>query len=69
MIGWLRLGAAATYASVHRDTLRAWRDDGLRTYVINGVKLIKPSDIDEYIEAHSTVEGFDIGDALKGFVK
>lgn len=60
MSGWMRIKEVEKYASVSRSTVDKWRANGLKTYNVSGVRLIKTADVDEYIEIHSVVEVPDV---------
>jgi len=49
---YLSIGQAAEFVSISRNTLSKWIDLGLPTYVIDGKKIIKRSEIQQFIEGN-----------------
>lgn len=49
---WFNLGEAATYIGVSRNTLKKFIvSGGVELYVINGIKRISKSQLDEFIKS------------------
>ena len=49
---YLSFGQATEFVSISRNTMSKWIDLGLPTYVIDGKKIIKRSELQQFIENH-----------------
>ncbi len=49
---YLKLGQAAAYANISRNTLAKWIRNGLKVTVVNGTKRIRREDADKFMMAH-----------------
>ena len=56
MQGWLRPNQAAEYCGISRRTLYVWFKQGLKFSKVGQCRLIKISDIDEFLERFGTTE-------------
>lgn len=49
---YLSFGQATEFVSISRNTLSKWIELGLPTYVIDGKKIIRRSELKQFIEEH-----------------
>ena len=49
---YLSFGQASEFVSISRNTLSKWIELGLPTYVIDGKKIIRRSELKQFIEEH-----------------
>lgn len=52
MVAYLNMTEAAKYAGISRRQIYRWLDNGLPRHTRGGIKLIKISDLEDFIEAN-----------------